>query len=97
MLSVKDYGNISITGRFLLLRFQLAFKLEITMILLEPSSFPCGHISRWQVYQAHVVGSEELVFQLAYEPRTIQLILILVLFRIGQNNEHHHSRFHFSK
>ena len=95
MLSVKDYGNISITGRFLLLRFQLAFKLEITMILLEPSSFPCGHIFRWQVYQAHVVGSEELVFQLAYEPRTIQLILILVLFRIEQNSEHHHSHFHF--
>jgi len=95
LLSVKDDGNISITGRFLLLRFQLAFNLELTKILLELSSFLFDHIFRWQAYQAHVVGSEELVFQPAYELRTIQLILILVLFRIEQNSEHHHNHFHF--
>jgi hypothetical protein len=32
-LSVKDYENISITGKCLLLHFQLAFKLEVTRIL----------------------------------------------------------------
>ena len=82
MISEKIISIVVLQETLFMLRFPLAVKSKVTSIILGPSSFLFGHIFRLQVYQAHVAGSEELVFQLAYELRTIQPISILVPFRI---------------